>query len=125
MDPAGSCGCRAGNIPQTSQARVCTQTTALARILRGLIPWLPDPSSPCLGIWQWAPALMVHIPFQKELCFDDELVLQQLRYTGMLETVRIRRSGYSAKYTFQVGRTYNRNLDSYFTAELLPSTIGI
>ncbi|KAB0406648.1 hypothetical protein E2I00_018654, partial [Balaenoptera physalus] len=43
------------------------------------------------------------ILFQKELCFDDELVLQQLRYTGMLETVRIRRSGYSAKYTFQVG----------------------
>ncbi|XP_078412285.1 unconventional myosin-IXb isoform X4 [Cetorhinus maximus] len=36
-----------------------------------------------------------------ELCFDDELVLQQLKYTGMLETVRIRRSGYSAKYTFQ------------------------
>uniref|UniRef100_A0A663N0P2 Myosin IXB n=1 Tax=Athene cunicularia TaxID=194338 RepID=A0A663N0P2_ATHCN len=26
---------------------------------------------------------------------------KQLRYTGMLETVRIRRSGYSAKYTFQ------------------------
>lgn len=43
------------------------------------------------------------MPLQKELCFDDELVLQQLRYTGMLETVRIRRSGYSAKYTFQVG----------------------
>ncbi|XP_054434836.1 unconventional myosin-IXb [Pteronotus mesoamericanus] len=38
---------------------------------------------------------------KRELCFDDELVLQQLRYTGMLETVRIRRSGYSAKYTFQ------------------------
>nr|XP_033813082.1 unconventional myosin-IXb isoform X3 [Geotrypetes seraphini] len=36
-----------------------------------------------------------------ELCFDETLVLQQLRYTGMLETVRIRRSGYSAKYTFQ------------------------
>lgn len=46
------------------------------------------------------------MPFQKELCFDDELVLQQLRYTGMLETVRIRRSGYSAKYTFQVGRPH-------------------
>lgn len=43
------------------------------------------------------------VVLQKELCFDDELVLQQLRYTGMLETVRIRRSGYSAKYTFQVG----------------------
>ncbi|XP_037362005.2 unconventional myosin-IXb isoform X3 [Talpa occidentalis] len=38
---------------------------------------------------------------KKELHFDEELVLQQLRYTGMLETVRIRRSGYSAKYTFQ------------------------
>ncbi|XP_006877195.1 PREDICTED: unconventional myosin-IXb [Chrysochloris asiatica] len=38
---------------------------------------------------------------KKELFFDEELVLQQLRYTGMLETVRIRRSGYSAKYTFQ------------------------
>ncbi|MGH0168652.1 UNVERIFIED_CONTAM: hypothetical protein FKN15_001096 [Acipenser sinensis] len=36
-----------------------------------------------------------------ELRFDDTLVLQQLRYTGMLETVRIRHSGYSAKYTFQ------------------------
>ncbi|XP_041086325.1 unconventional myosin-IXb-like isoform X6 [Polyodon spathula] len=36
-----------------------------------------------------------------ELRFDDALVLQQLRYTGMLETVRIRHSGYSAKYTFQ------------------------
>ncbi|MFT7798703.1 unconventional myosin-IXb-like isoform X3 [Arapaima gigas] len=36
-----------------------------------------------------------------EMCFDENLVVQQLRYTGMLETVRIRRSGYSAKYTFQ------------------------
>lgn len=34
--------------------------------------------------------------------FDESLILQQLRYTGMLETVRIRRSGYGAKYTFQV-----------------------
>ncbi|NXL59454.1 MYO9B protein, partial [Chordeiles acutipennis] len=38
---------------------------------------------------------------KKEMLFDETLVLQQLRYTGMLETVRIRRSGYSAKYTFQ------------------------
>ncbi|XP_044126174.1 unconventional myosin-IXb isoform X3 [Bufo gargarizans] len=36
-----------------------------------------------------------------EMTFDEALVLQQLRYTGMLETVRIRRSGYSAKYTYQ------------------------
>ncbi|KAG7473327.1 hypothetical protein MATL_G00094560 [Megalops atlanticus] len=33
--------------------------------------------------------------------FHDGLVLRQLRYTGMLETVRIRQSGYSIKYTFQ------------------------
>uniref|UniRef100_A0AAX7TM81 Unconventional myosin-IXa-like n=1 Tax=Astatotilapia calliptera TaxID=8154 RepID=A0AAX7TM81_ASTCA len=35
------------------------------------------------------------------LRFNDSLVLRQLRYTGMLETVRIRQSGYSSKYTFQ------------------------
>uniref|UniRef100_A0A668A1L3 Myosin IXA n=1 Tax=Myripristis murdjan TaxID=586833 RepID=A0A668A1L3_9TELE len=32
---------------------------------------------------------------------DDALVLRQLRYTGMLETVRIRQSGYNIKYTFK------------------------
>uniref|UniRef100_A0A8C1IPB3 Myosin IXAb n=1 Tax=Cyprinus carpio TaxID=7962 RepID=A0A8C1IPB3_CYPCA len=35
------------------------------------------------------------------LRFNEALVLRQLRYTGMLETVRIRRSGYSVKYSFQ------------------------
>uniref|UniRef100_A0A4W5R5Y3 Myosin IXB n=1 Tax=Hucho hucho TaxID=62062 RepID=A0A4W5R5Y3_9TELE len=38
---------------------------------------------------------------KKEMCLNETLVLQQLHYTGMLETVRIRRSGYGAKYTFQ------------------------
>ncbi|XP_026554658.1 unconventional myosin-IXb isoform X4 [Pseudonaja textilis] len=38
---------------------------------------------------------------KRELFFDERLVLQQLRYTGMLETVRIRQSGYSAKFNFQ------------------------
>ncbi|XP_019623932.1 PREDICTED: unconventional myosin-IXa-like isoform X12 [Branchiostoma belcheri] len=33
--------------------------------------------------------------------FDSQLVLRQLRYTGMLETVRIRQSGYSVRLTFQ------------------------
>uniref|UniRef100_A0A8C3RBI5 Myosin IXA n=1 Tax=Cyanoderma ruficeps TaxID=181631 RepID=A0A8C3RBI5_9PASS len=40
-------------------------------------------------------------PFQLPLRFNDSLVLRQLRYTGMLETVRIRQSGYSCKYSFQ------------------------
>ncbi|KAM9458988.1 unconventional myosin-IXb-like isoform 1-T1 [Salvelinus alpinus] len=38
---------------------------------------------------------------KKEMLFDDALVLQQIRYTGMLETVRIRKSGYNAKFTFK------------------------
>ncbi|XP_035992065.1 LOW QUALITY PROTEIN: unconventional myosin-IXAa [Fundulus heteroclitus] len=35
------------------------------------------------------------------LRFDDNLVRKQLQYTGMLETVRIRLSGYNVKYTFK------------------------
>uniref|UniRef100_A0A3Q3JKR7 Myosin IXA n=1 Tax=Monopterus albus TaxID=43700 RepID=A0A3Q3JKR7_MONAL len=35
------------------------------------------------------------------LWFNDNLVLRQLRYTGMLETVRIRQSGYNVKYSFK------------------------
>ena len=34
--------------------------------------------------------------------FNDELVLQQLRYTGMLATVEIRQSGYNYRLTFEV-----------------------
>ncbi|XP_052282643.1 unconventional myosin-IXa-like isoform X3 [Dreissena polymorpha] len=33
--------------------------------------------------------------------FDDVLVLRQLRYTGMLATVRIRQSGYNYRLTFE------------------------
>ena len=34
--------------------------------------------------------------------FNDELVMKQLRYTGMLATVRIRQSGYNYRLTFEV-----------------------
>ncbi|XP_068605298.1 unconventional myosin-IXb [Brachionichthys hirsutus] len=38
---------------------------------------------------------------KKQLHFDDEFVLQQIKYTGILQMVRIQKSGYSAKYTFE------------------------
>lgn len=44
----------------------------------------------------------VYLFLQKELQFDDELVLQQIRYTGLMQMVQVQKSGYSAKYTFKV-----------------------
>lgn len=51
---------------------------------------------------------------QLPLRFNDGLVLRQLRYTGMLETVRIRQSGYSIKYTFQVRSAYIQLCYSFY-----------
>jgi myosin-9 len=39
---------------------------------------------------------------QKPLEFDDSVVLRQLRYTGMLATINIRKSGYNYRLVFQV-----------------------
>ncbi|KAG7259895.1 hypothetical protein CRUP_024063, partial [Coryphaenoides rupestris] len=39
---------------------------------------------------------------KKEMHFDDELVLRQIKYSGMLEMVRIQKAGFGAKYTFEV-----------------------
>ncbi|XP_032386688.1 unconventional myosin-IXb isoform X3 [Etheostoma spectabile] len=38
---------------------------------------------------------------KKKLHFDDKLVLQQIKYTGILQMVNIQKSGYSATYTFK------------------------
>ncbi|XP_077717373.1 unconventional myosin-VIIb isoform X4 [Canis aureus] len=39
--------------------------------------------------------------YKKPLLFDRDLCLRQLRYSGMMETVHIRRSGFPIRYTFQ------------------------
>ncbi|KAL3848316.1 hypothetical protein ACJMK2_019184 [Sinanodonta woodiana] len=38
--------------------------------------------------------------FKKPLMFDRELCCKQLRYSGMMETIRIRRAGYPIRHTF-------------------------
>ncbi len=40
--------------------------------------------------------------FQAPCLFNEEIVLRQLRYTGMLATVKIRQSGYNYRLTFEV-----------------------
>lgn len=55
------------------------------------------------GHSQFISALMdiSSIIFQNANKFDSDVVLNQLRYSGMLETVKIRRAGFPVRRTFQ------------------------
>lgn len=44
----------------------------------------------------------VSVCLQTPCQFDNEVVLRQLRYTGMMETVKIRKAGYSVRTDFEV-----------------------
>uniref|UniRef100_A0AAZ3PF05 Myosin IXb n=1 Tax=Oncorhynchus tshawytscha TaxID=74940 RepID=A0AAZ3PF05_ONCTS len=48
-----------------------------------------------------AEPFFIHCIRSNTLISRETFVLQQMRYTGMLETVRIRKSGYNAKFTFK------------------------
>lgn len=71
---------------------VCRVTLASLDILMGLLKHRAGPASPqephldILGsAWQ---------------LFDRHLCVRQLRYSGMMETIRIRRAGYPIRYSF-------------------------
>lgn len=42
--------------------------------------------------------LLVCLSFQ---LFDRELCIKQLRYSGMMETIQIRKAGYPIRYSFE------------------------
>ena len=46
-------------------------------------------------------SLMICFKSQAALEFTKDLVLSQLRYTGMLETIRIRKLGYHIRFSYQ------------------------
>ena len=52
--------------------------------------------------------------------FDDLFVLKQLKYTGLLETTRIRREGYPSRLLFEefLNRYVNTDLYSMLQPQL-------
>ena len=58
--------------------------------------------------------------------YDDRICLHQIKYLGLLENIRIRRSGYAYRQTFQNflqrydGYVANRHLKNFFMGLFLP-----
>jgi hypothetical protein len=59
----------------------------------------------------------IQIPYH----FDNNIILRQLRYTGMLETVRIRRAGYSVRIEYAVSAEHQFPTSTYFYQHLITS----
>ena len=53
------------------------------------------------GGWLKSGACAGSAPGVRPQLFDRELCLRQLRYSGMMETVHIRKSGFPIRYTFE------------------------
>lgn len=53
--------------------------------------------------------------------FDPDVVLNQLRYSGMLETVKIRRAGFPVRRTFK--DFYSRSVNEYSLVLLLSTSL--
>jgi len=49
--------------------------------------------------------LCVCVIVQAPCKFDSDLVMRQLRYTGMMETIKIRKAGYPVRMDFEVRET--------------------
>lgn len=47
--------------------------------------------------------VLIRSLLQKELHFEDKVVLEQMKNAGMLQMIHMNKSGYGAKYTFTVG----------------------
>ncbi|EDQ88897.1 uncharacterized protein MONBRDRAFT_8842, partial [Monosiga brevicollis MX1] len=58
---------------------------------------------------------------QKPKCYEDQVVVEQLRYTGMLETIRIRREGFAHRLTFEDVVQAYRGVCFDFTTRLPPT----
>lgn len=72
--------------------------------MAGQVPRQADPPTPGGSDSEWFWRVGSLAPQPSLLCpqlFDRELCIQQLRYSGMMETVQIRKSGFPIRYTFE------------------------
>ncbi|XP_049788298.1 myosin-VIIa-like [Schistocerca cancellata] len=82
------------NLPDDTRKRNLTLSVQFRKSLEALMHTL----SCC---HPWFVRCMKPNEFKKPKLFDRTLVVRQLRYSGMMETARIRRAGYPIRHTFK------------------------